>query len=98
MKTITVSPQAKPVHELLRQARGNGVILESPEGERFILTPIGAWIGFDVGDSDDFGTETQNTVANKELMGALARHKARSSGRYLSAEEVRRELGLDDGS
>ena len=40
MKTITVSPQAQPVHELLRQARGNGVILELPEGERFILTPI----------------------------------------------------------
>lgn len=97
MKTITVSPQARPVHELLRQARGNGVILESPEGERFILAPIGAWIGFDVGDSDDFGKETENTVANKELMGALASRKARSSGHYLSAEEVRRELGLDEG-
>jgi hypothetical protein len=71
--------------------------LESPEGERFILTPIGAWIGFDVGDSDDFGKETQNTVANKELIDALARRKARISGRYLSAEEVRRELGLDGG-
>ena len=97
MKTITVSPQAQPIHELLRQARGNGVILESPEGERFILTPIGAWVGFDVGDSDDFGKETQSTVANEELMGALARRKARNSGRYLSAEEVRRELGLDGG-
>jgi hypothetical protein len=97
MKTITVSPQAQPVHELLRQARGNGVILESPEGERFILTPIGAWIGFDVGDSDDFGKETQNTVANKELMSALSRRKARSSGRYLSADEARRELGLGGG-
>ena len=30
-------------------------------------------------------------------MSALASRKARSSGRYLSAEEVRRELGLDDG-
>lgn len=97
MKTITVSPQAIPVHELLRQARGNGVILESPEGERFILTPIGAWVGFDVGDSDDFDRETQNTVANKDLMGVLASRKARSSGRYLSAEEARRELGLDSG-
>lgn len=97
MKTITVSPQAMPVHELLRQARGNGVILESPEGERFILTPIGAWVGFDVGDSDDFDRETQNTVANKELMGVLAKRKARRSGRYLSTEEARCELGLDSG-
>ena len=60
-------------------------------------TLIGAWVGFDVGDSDDFGKETQNTVANKELMDALARRKARISGRYLSAEEVRRELGLGSG-
>ncbi|MEI2692683.1 MAG: hypothetical protein V9H69_24350 [Anaerolineae bacterium] len=80
---------------MLRQAQGNGVILESPEGERFILTPIGAWVGFDVGASDDFDRETQNTVANKELMGALERRKARGPGRYLSAEEARRELGLD---
>lgn len=97
MKTITVSPQAQPVHELLRQARANGVILELPEGEWFNPTLIGAWVGFDVGDSDDFDRETQNTVANKELMSALASRQARSSGRYLSAEEVRRELGLDDG-
>jgi hypothetical protein len=61
------------------------------------IIPIGVGIGFDVGDSDDFGKETQNTVANKELMGALARCKARSSGRYLLAEEVRRELGLGSG-
>lgn len=55
------------------------------------------WVGFDVGDSDDFDRETQNTVASKELMGVLARRKARSSGRYLSAEEARRKLGLDGG-
>jgi hypothetical protein len=95
MKTITVSPQAKGVHDLLRQARRNGVILQSPEGERFILTPIDDWIAFDVGDYDDFAQEVERTVANKELMSVLARRKARSAGRYLSAEEVRRGLDLD---
>lgn len=95
MKTISVSPHAKAVHDLLRQAQRNGVILQSPEGERFILTPIGDWIGFDVGDNDDFAQEVERTVANKELMNVLARRKARSSGRYLSAEEVKHALELD---
>lgn len=47
------------------------------------LIVVGERIGFDAGDSDDFGKETQNTVANKELVGALARRNARSLGRKL---------------
>ena len=46
MKTITISPQARTINNLLCQARHHGVILQSPEGERFILTPIGDWVGF----------------------------------------------------
>lgn len=50
MKTITVPPQAQGFHELLRQARGNGVILESPEGERFIpAEQVGRELGLDGG-------------------------------------------------
>ena len=75
---------------MLSRPFGDGSAMKTQE--RMIL--IDAWMGLDAGDSDDFDRETQNTVANKELMGALARRKARNSGRYLSAEEVGRELGL----
>ena len=95
MQTITISSQAKTVHNLLRQARHDGVILQSPEGERFIPTPIGDWVGFNVGESDDFAEEVERTGANQELMDVLSRRKSRNAGRYLSAEEVRRHLELD---
>ena len=75
MKTVTVSPRAKTLHNLLRKARRNGLILQSPEGERFVLTPIGNWIGFDVGDSDDFAEEVKMTVRNKKLMKFLAKRR-----------------------
>jgi hypothetical protein len=95
MKTITVSPRARTVNDLLRQARRDGVILQLPDGERFILTPIRDWLAFEVGDSDDFAAEVQRTAANKELMDVLEQRKATASNRYLSADEVRRELGIN---
>lgn len=95
MKTILISPQAETVNNLLRQARHDGVILQSPEGERFILTPLDDWIGYDIGENDDFAEEVADTVANQELMNVLATRKSRNAGRYLSAEEVRRRLELD---
>jgi len=93
MKTVTVSPRAKTLHNLLRKARRNGLILQSPEGERFVLTPIGNWIGFDVGDSDDFAEEVKMTVRNKKLMKFLA--KRRRHGKRIPIEKVREQLGID---
>jgi hypothetical protein len=68
MKTVIVSSRSKTLHALLRQARRNGLILQSPEGERFMLTPIGDWEAFHVGDSEDFAEEVKSTSQNKELM------------------------------
>ena len=93
MKTVTVSPRAKTLHSLLRQARRKGLILQSPEGERFVLTPIGDWIGFEVGESDDFAEEVKMTAQNKKLMKFLA--KRRSHGKRIPIEKVRKQLGLD---
>ncbi|MGH7496093.1 MAG: hypothetical protein ACREOO_27375 [bacterium] len=93
MKTVTVSPSAKTLHSLLRKARRNGVILQSPEGERFVLTPIGNWIGFDVGESDDFAKEATKTVQNKKLMKYLV--ERRSHGKRIPIEKVRKQLGLN---
>ena len=96
MKTIDISPRAKTLHGLLRKARRNGLILQSPEGERFVLTPIGNWIGFDVGESSDFAKEVKMTVRNKKLMKYLA--ERRTHGKQIPIEKVREQLDLDANS
>jgi hypothetical protein len=40
VKTIKISKQAKTVNALLKQARQEGVILRSPDGDEFILAEI----------------------------------------------------------
>jgi hypothetical protein len=64
MKTIVVSARSKTLHALLKQARKNGLILQSPEGEHFVLAPIGDWQAFDVGESEDFAEEVKATSRN----------------------------------
>ena len=92
MKTVTISSRAKTLHGLLRKARRKGLILQSPEGERFVLTPLGNWIGFEVGESDDFAEEVKMTVRNKKLMKHLAQR--RSHGPRIPIEKVREQLGF----
>jgi hypothetical protein len=93
MKTVTVSPRSKTVQRLLKKAQRNGLILESPEGHRFVLTPLKDWVGYEVGDDKDFAKEVRMTVRNKKLMKHLAGRRSRE--KRLSIEEVRKELGLE---
>lgn len=92
MKTIIVSSRSKTLHTLLKQARKNGIILQSPEGERFVLTPIGDWQAFHVGESEDFAEEVKATSRNKELIKFLAERRTR--GKRIPIERVRERLGL----
>ncbi len=93
MKTIIVSSRSKTLHALLKQARRNGLILQSPEGERFVLTPIGDWQAFHVGDSQDFAEEVKATSQNRELIKFLAARRTR--GKRIPIEKVRERLGLN---
>lgn len=92
MKTINVSPRAKTLNSLLQKARRNGLILESPEGDRFVLTPLDKWIGFDVGSSGDFAKEVEATGRNRKLMKYLA--ERRSKNKRTSLARVKEELGI----
>ncbi len=93
MKTIIVSSRSKTLRALLKQARRNGLILQSPEGERFVLTPIGDWQAFHVGDSQDFAEEVKATSQNRELIKFLAARRTR--GKRIPIEKVRERLGLN---
>ncbi len=96
MKTINVSSRSKTLRAILKQARRNGLILQSPEGDRFVLAPIGDWQAFEVGNSEDFTEEVKATSRNKELIKFLAERRTR--GERVSIEKVREKLGLNSGT
>lgn len=82
MKKITVSPSATELHNLLRQAREDSIILrDSSDGAEFILAEL-----------DDFEKEVELTRHNDELIDYLE-ERAKKSGRVTHAE-VKKMLGL----
>lgn len=95
MKPVTIPSRAKALNSLLKKARRRNVILESADGERFVLAPISDWQGFDVGESEDFSVEVKRTVRNKKLAKVMAERRVKDKGkRRFSSEEIRKELGL----
>jgi hypothetical protein len=95
MKTIAVSTRAKTLNELLKKARRGTIILESADGQRFALTSINNWEGFDVGSSKGFADEVQRTVKNKKLMKSLANRRKSGKSESIPLAEVKKQLGLD---
>lgn len=93
MKTINVSSRAKSLNELLKKARRSGMILQSSDGRRFILTSIESWEGFEVGHGNDFSQEVKRTGQNKELLEFL--DKRRRSSKKIPLAKVKEQLGLN---
>lgn len=82
---IIVPTRAKTLNDLLRRARRKEIVLESADGERFVLAPIQGWEGFAVGKDEDISK-------NKKLMSHLANRRRR--GKKIPLAEVRSQLGL----
>jgi len=93
MRTITVPARAKTLNDLLKKARRSSLILQSVDGQRFVLASIENWQGFDVGAEDDFGREVKLTVRNRKLMKFLAGR--RSHAKAIPLAKVKEQLGLD---
>jgi hypothetical protein len=99
MKSISISRRSKVLNQLLQQARQQDVLLESPDGEQFVLVKLSATRSlkdiqaFVVGDTDDFAEEVRLTRENAGLMEFLDRRAAQSKpGSGTSLEELRRRL------
>ncbi|HLE29053.1 MAG TPA: hypothetical protein VI793_13095 [Anaerolineales bacterium] len=92
MKTVTISVRAKTVNTLLKRARRNGLILQTADGQRFVLASLENWIGFEVGEGKDFAREVRLTAKNKKLMRFLA--ERRSHGKRIPLAKVKEQLGL----
>ncbi|PIZ25540.1 MAG: hypothetical protein COY47_05380 [Chloroflexi bacterium CG_4_10_14_0_8_um_filter_57_5] len=96
MKTVFVPTKAKALNSLLDKARHRNIVIESADGERFVLASIKQWQGFDVGDSDDFTEEAKSTAQNKKLAKAMADRRMKDKGEpRLTAAQVRKEIGLE---
>jgi len=105
MKPITISRRFKFINQLLQQAREHNLILQSADGEQFVLAKIadvqdisvGADIdaqAFTIGDSDEFEEEVALTRQNAALMHFLDKRAAYAKpGSGTSLKEIRQRLG-----
>ncbi|MFL5800170.1 MAG: hypothetical protein ACJ8CR_00205 [Roseiflexaceae bacterium] len=105
MKPITVSRRSRFINQLLQQAREHNLILQSANGEQFVLAKIAdaqdvsvnADIdveAFTIGGSDDFEEEIALTRQNVALMHFLDERAAYvKPGSGTSLEEIRKRLG-----
>ena len=93
MKTITVPAREKTLNDVLKKARRNGVILQSADGQRFVLTSIKNWEGFHVGASNNFANEVKLTAQNKKLMQLLSERRRRT--KRIPLTKVKEQLGLN---
>jgi hypothetical protein len=73
-------------------AQETDLILQSADGAQFFLARITDKV-FYIGDDDDFDREVEATRKNERLMEFLDERKS-ESGKGISLEEVRRQLGL----
>ena len=82
MRSITVSPRARTLTALLKQAEEEDLILRTEDGRQFVLAEI-----------DDFDREIELTRENDDLMRLLnsrGREKA-----TISMDEAKTRLGVD---
>ncbi|MDI6794153.1 MAG: hypothetical protein QME81_15035 [bacterium] len=75
----------KTLNELLKKARRKEIVLESADGQRFVLASIQSWEGFEVDEDDDI-------TKNRKLMSHLASRC--SGGKRIPLAEVKAQLEL----
>ena len=95
MKTIRVSGRSRTLNALLKKALRGTVILESSDGQRFALTAVTEWVGFNVGNSRSFAEEVERTVKNKKLMKFLAARHKHGKAPGIPLAEVKKQLGIE---
>ncbi|MBD2579615.1 hypothetical protein [Oscillatoria sp. FACHB-1406] len=92
MRVVTISESQSFLIDLLETVREEGLILQTTDGQQFVLFSLENWQGFDVGDSEDFEEEVKATSENKELIEFLA--KRRNENKRVSMADLKKQLGL----
>jgi hypothetical protein len=94
MKVITVPADATFFYQLLMSNMGDDLILQTPDGRRFMLSSLEGWEGFDVGNGNDFAREVAATGQHPEVLTVLA--ERRRHGKRVPLDALKTELGLDE--
>lgn len=92
MRIVTIPAEQKFFFDLLKMVQEEGLILQTTDGQQFVLLSLEGWQGFDVGDSEDFEEEVRATSQNKALMAFLSERQ--SNGKRVSMADVKKQLGL----
>ena len=92
MRIVTVPTEQEFLLNLLMNVEEDGLILQTNNGQQFVLLSLAEWQGFDVGDSNDFAEEVRTTSENQALMAFLAERK--HDGKRMSMKDVKALLGL----
>lgn len=91
MNIVSVPAEQTYLFELLKMVSDEGIILQTTDGQQFIVLSLASWHGFDVGDSDDFEQEVQQTAQNTQLLTFLAERK--NAGQRVPIAHVQKLLG-----
>lgn len=82
MRTITIAQPDRSVAALLKEAQGENLILQLPDGREYILAEI-----------DSFDQEVKLTRENQSVMDLLALR--RKPSKRISLAEAKAKLGID---
>jgi len=81
MKTVDLGATNPPLHEVLKLAESENLIVRTSDGREFVVAEI-----------DDFDREVSLVRQNDELMRLLAERSREENS--VSAGDARRQLGL----
>ncbi len=85
MRTIALKNPSNDVKRLLAVAKNEDVVVEAPDGEKFMLSPVG----------DDFDYEIARQRQNKKVMAFLERRfKQARQEKGIPLDEAFLQLGL----
>lgn len=82
MKTMAIAQPDRSVAALLKEAQGENLILQLPDGREYILAEI-----------DSFNQEVTLTRENQSVMDLLALR--RKPSKRISLAEAKAQLGID---
>lgn len=91
MRVVTVPSEQQFLFDLLKQVEEEGLVLETQEGQQYMLLSLDDWQGFEVGNVS-FEQEVASTSENRALMALLA--ERRSNEPRISLRDVKARLGL----
>lgn len=92
MKVITIPEEQEFLLNLLLKVQEENLILQTPNGNQFVLLSLEDWKSFDIGNDDNFEKEVKITSENNELIHFL-KEKRKNKNR-IPIQDVKQKLGL----